>query len=39
MAFGMFKKLRKATPSFVMTVHQSVHKEQLSSCWTNYREH
>jgi hypothetical protein len=39
---GAFAKLRKATISFVMSVHMSVrlsvHMEQLGSHWTNFHE-
>jgi hypothetical protein len=36
--FGAFEKLRKATISFVMSVHQSVRVEQLDSHWTDFHE-
>jgi len=35
---GVFAKLRKATISFVMPVHSSVHTEQLGSNWTDFHE-
>ena len=35
---GAFAKLRKATISFVMSVHQSVRIEQLGFHWTDFHE-
>jgi hypothetical protein len=35
---GVFTKVRKVTISFVMSVHPSVHIEQLSSNWTDFHE-
>ena len=35
---GMFAKLLKATISFVLSVHLSVHMQQLGSMWTDFHE-
>jgi hypothetical protein len=38
MVFGMFEKLWKATPSFIMSAHPSVHMKQFGSNWMKCHE-
>jgi len=35
---GAFPKLRKANNSFVVSVHPSVHVEQIGSHWTDFHK-